>query len=97
MVAAPLLYRYISLTLLSSPLLPTHPTSQPFDTSPHTHTYARSADWEQQLLQYVRDNPQVVVVDRLDKIRQVHNRATMLRPLQGDGIILQQVRVCVCI
>jgi hypothetical protein len=33
----------------------------------------------------------VVIVDRLDKIRQLHNRATMLRPLQGDGILLQQV------
>jgi hypothetical protein len=49
------------------------------------------AGWEQQLRQYVSDHPQVVVVDRLDKIRQLHNRATMLRPLQGSGILLTQV------
>lgn len=49
------------------------------------------ADWEQQLRQYAADNPRVVVVDSLDRIRQLHNRATMLRPLQGDGIVLQQV------
>lgn len=36
------------------------------------------------------DHPEVVVVDSIDKIRQLHNRSTMLRPLQGAGIILQQ-------
>jgi hypothetical protein len=55
------------------------------------HAPVPCADWEQQLRQYVADHPQVVVVDRLDKIRQLHNRATMLRPLQGAGILLQQV------
>lgn len=50
----------------------------------------RPADWEQQLRQYVSNHPETVVVDRIDKIRQLHNRATMLRPLQGDGIVLQQ-------
>lgn len=48
------------------------------------------ADWEQQLRQYVSNHPETVVVDRIDKIRQLHNRATMLRPLQGDGVVLQQ-------
>ena len=48
------------------------------------------AGWEQQLRQYVLDHPEVVVVDSIDKIRQLHNRSTMLRPLQGEGIVLQQ-------
>lgn len=47
--------------------------------------------WEQELRAYVAAHPRVVVVDRLDKIRQLHNRATMLRPLQGEGIVLTQV------
>ena len=55
------------------------------------HRVGVTADWEQQLRQYVGNHPQVVVVDRLDKIKQLHNRATMLKPLQGDGILLQQV------
>jgi hypothetical protein len=49
--------------------------------------------WEASLRAYVAAHPEVVVVDSIDRIRQLHNRATMLRPLQGAGITLQQVGV----
>jgi hypothetical protein len=33
----------------------------------------------------------VCIIDRLDRIRALHNRATMLTPLKGEGITLAQV------
>lgn len=50
------------------------------------------AEWEAYLQQYLAAHPEVKVIDRLDRIKALHNRATMLRPLQGDGITLLRVR-----
>lgn len=42
------------------------------------------------LQEYKHAHPGVCIIDKLDKIRALHNRATMLTPLQGEGITLQQ-------
>jgi hypothetical protein len=43
-------------------------------------------------MSYLREHPEVKVIDRLDGIRTLQNRGTMLLPLQGDGIAAVQVR-----
>lgn len=50
------------------------------------------AAWEHFLHEYKAAHPEVVIIDRLDRIRALHNRATMLTPLKGDGITLAPVR-----
>lgn len=40
-------------------------------------------------MSYVRERPHVKVIDSVDGIRLLQNRATMLRPLQGLGIAIQ--------
>jgi hypothetical protein len=48
-----------------------------------------TADWERNLTDYCRQHPDVAVIDRVEGIRLLHNRATMLTPLQGEGITVQ--------
>jgi hypothetical protein len=49
------------------------------------------AAWEHFLHEYKAAHPEVCIIDRLDRIRALHNRATMLTALKGEGITLSQV------
>eukprot|EP00775_Hariotina_reticulata_P014719 gene14719-14887_t len=57
------------------------------------HKLRPNPEWEAYLQQYMAVHPEVTVIDRLDRIKALHNRATMLRPLQGDGISLLRVEI----
>lgn len=46
-------------------------------------------DWERNLDEYLRLHPGTTVIDRVDGIRSLQNRATMLLPLQSPGISLE--------
>uniref|UniRef100_A0A383WNE1 Uncharacterized protein n=1 Tax=Tetradesmus obliquus TaxID=3088 RepID=A0A383WNE1_TETOB len=52
------------------------------------HKLRPNPAWEHFLHEYKAAHPEVVIIDRLDRIRALHNRATMLTPLKGDGITL---------
>lgn len=55
------------------------------------------AAWEHNLQGYTTAHPEVRVIDRVDGIRLLQNRATMLNVLNGNGIALdaaQEVRAC---
>ncbi len=45
-----------------------------------------NAEWERSLEEYMRYRPDTKVIDRVDGIRTLQNRATMLHPLKGVGI-----------
>lgn len=58
-------------------------------------------DWERNLLDYSKAHPDVTVIDRVDGIRALQNRSTMLSALSGEGIMLQVgglqcLCLCVC-
>lgn len=44
------------------------------------------AVWEHNLQQYTQKHPEVRVIDRVDGIRLLQNRATMLNVLNGNGM-----------
>jgi hypothetical protein len=48
-----------------------------------------TAGWEKNLLEYCKLHPDVTVIDRVEGIRMLHNRLTMLTPLYGEGILVQ--------
>lgn len=50
---------------------------------------AHPTEWENLLLDYVREHPGVKVIDRLDSIRNLQNRGTMLNSLCGEGILVK--------
>mmetsp|Transcript_10669 Transcript_10669/g.22930 ORF Transcript_10669/g.22930 Transcript_10669/m.22930 type:complete len:422 (+) Transcript_10669:247-1512(+) len=56
------------------------------------HKLRPNKDWERNLLEYSKAHPEVRVIDRVDGIRTLQNRATMLSPLHGDGICVQPSR-----
>lgn len=49
----------------------------------------RCAVWERLLQHYMSQHPHVKLIDKLDCIRTLQNRATMLTPLTGNGIVIQ--------
>ena len=49
----------------------------------------RSAEWEEELAEYQREHPRLRVVDAFDAIRPIMSRATMLAPLEPNGIELR--------
>jgi inositol-1,3,4-trisphosphate 5/6-kinase/inositol-tetrakisphosphate 1-kinase len=54
------------------------------------HKLRPNKDWESNLLSYAKANPNVKIIDRVDGIRTLQNRATMLSPLSSS--ITFQVR-----
>lgn len=52
------------------------------------------AEWERDLLEYSKQHPEVTVIDRVDGIRTLQNRSTMLSPLHGDGILVKVGASC---
>jgi len=46
---------------------------------------ALPAEWEAYLQQYMAAHPEVTVIDRVDRIKALHNRATMLCPHRAMG------------
>lgn len=73
---------HVSSTLLSATV---HPR-------PGCSCTAAVAAWEQFLQEYKAAHPEVCIIDRLDRIKALQNRSTMLTPLKGEGITLSQVR-----
>lgn len=53
------------------------------------HLSVLSAEWECALQEYARANPHVRVIDSVDGIRMLRNRATMLSVLQSRDIVVQ--------
>ena len=47
------------------------------------------AEWEEELAEYQREHPRLRVVDAFDAIRPIMSRATMLAPLEPNGIELR--------
>ncbi|KAK9822224.1 hypothetical protein WJX81_000985 [Elliptochloris bilobata] len=62
----------------------------PFDVLLHK---IRRKEWEEELADYQREHPGLRVVDTFDAIRPIMSRATMLAPLEPDGIELQEAKV----
>lgn len=58
----------------------------PFDAI--LHKLQPDAGWERNLKNYIHMHPDVTVIDRLEAIRTLRNRATMLTPLYGKGIVV---------
>lgn len=54
------------------------------------HKLRPNKEWERNLEEYMRYRPDTKVIDRVDGIRTLQNRATMLHPLQGVGISFKQ-------
>lgn len=54
------------------------------------HGDFHGAEWEEELAEYQREHPRLRVVDAFDAIRPIMSRATMLAPLEPNGI---EVRV----
>mmetsp|Transcript_15093 Transcript_15093/g.40824 ORF Transcript_15093/g.40824 Transcript_15093/m.40824 type:complete len:443 (+) Transcript_15093:139-1467(+) len=59
----------------------------PFDAI--IHKLRPNKEWERNLLDYSKAHPDVTVIDRVDGIRALQNRSTMLSVLNGEGIVLQ--------
>ncbi len=47
------------------------------------------AEWESELQEYSRSNPQVNVIDSVSGIKALRNRVTMLQALREQDIVLQ--------
>ena len=66
-------------------------------TTTHSHlplpTQHGHTEWERNLLEYSKTHPDVTVIDRVDGIRALQNRSTMLSVLNGEGIVLQVCRL----
>jgi hypothetical protein len=45
-------------------------------------------EWDNELLEYTRRNPRLLVVDSVPEIRKLVSRATMLDVLDNGGILL---------
>ncbi len=63
------------------------------------HAMHRSfyTDFEQQLRDYHAKHPHVRVLDDMDAIQPLFNRATMLDPVQGEGIVVEVCCISGCI
>jgi len=61
----------------------------PQHTTPPPRCACARAAWERNLQDYAHQHPGVTVIDRVDGIRALQNRATMLSVLDGQGIVLK--------
>lgn len=67
----------------------TKPLSEQGDFDAIVHKLRPNKEWEANLLEYVKQHPNVKVIDKVDGIRTLQNRSTMLTALHGNGIVLQ--------
>ncbi len=48
--------------------------------------------WESNVHKYLQQHPSVKLIDRVDGIKTLQNRATMLSPLHGGGVNFKVTR-----
>lgn len=68
----------------------TRPLSEQGNFDAIVHKLRPSKEWEANLLEYIKQHPRVKVIDKVDGIRTLQNRSTMLTALHGNGIVVQQ-------